>query len=138
MPEYTDIFDLLEAVQEHKLRGKECIIPLNSVTGTHVGYCTADGDGPSIQWSISVVNLRESCEKYNSPKVQEIYQNMRFFHTRKKLLPSVRNGSFDRVDPAPEPAKTKPTKTSSKQAKTETPDTDQDESVDDFLDLMSS
>lgn len=97
---YENVFELLEAVHNYELRDGECIIPSSSEKGTHVGFCTADGDYQSVRWIISIRDLKTSAE--GSP---EIYQQMRLLHTRRELLHELRAGRVDLerpVEPVPE------------------------------------
>ena len=121
--EYDDIFELLKAVKDYKLKKGERIIPSNSVYGTHVGYCTADGDEPSTFWIISIENLKKSCP---SEDTKEIYQQMRFYQTRRDFLTEVRKGKLVLEAPPPPPP----------EPESEEDATEDDDDVQDFLDMF--
>lgn len=92
--EYEDVFELLESVRTHELGPKEVLIPSCSERGTHVGFCTADGNAPSTRWTISTANLKKSCEGRTSEEAQNVYGRMRFFHLRKSLVEDLRSGTL--------------------------------------------
>jgi len=96
--EYDDLFEMLVAVKEYSLRRGERLIPTNSVKGTHVGFCTADGAFPSVSWTISVRVLK-AYEK-GTEWEQDICERLKFFHTRKDFLSDLRRGRIRLTPPS--------------------------------------
>ena len=92
--EYEDAFEMLEAVRTHVLGKGERMQPLDSVKGTHVGFTTADSDGPATRWTISVQNLRLSCEARISDEAKEVLSRMRAYQDRRQLVEDLRSGKF--------------------------------------------
>lgn len=93
--EYEDVFELLEVVRTHKLGKDEHIQPLNSVRSTHVGYVVADSKGPATRWTISVADLKRSCDARTSDEAKEIRTKMRSYQERRKLMVDLRSGKLE-------------------------------------------
>jgi hypothetical protein len=92
--EYEDIFEMLEAVRAHKLGKGESLVPTSSVRGTHVGFATADTKGPATRWTISMADLKRSCEARTSDEAPEVLRRMRAYQERRKLIADLRAGKF--------------------------------------------
>lgn len=93
--DYSDIFELLEAVRQYELRPKESIILLNSVKGSVLGYVTAHPEYPSIEWAIptkSALNSARARGTREGVRIRELLGNSL---GRKQILKELRDGSLE-------------------------------------------
>lgn len=104
--EFEDVYDLLKAVQSHKLGPKECFVSVNNVTSTEVGFATADTEGPATYWVIPLRAAKESAMSRRSKEGRMIRQLLGSYMGRKELLTEVLAGRIKLNDPVwvePEP-----------------------------------
>lgn len=94
MTEYSDIFELLESVRTHKLRPRESLVPVNSVTGLVIGYATADGDS-SVSWTMGLRQAKESATARGTKEVAHIIELLSSYVGRKQLLEELRSGALE-------------------------------------------
>ena len=93
--EYTNIFELLEAVRQYELRPKEAIIPLNSVNGSVLGYATAHPEFRSVEWAITrraAKNTAAARGTRESLRIRDLLANS---VGRKQLLQELREGTLE-------------------------------------------
>lgn len=95
MTTFEDIFEMLESVRTHKLGPGETIQPTNSAKGAYLGFATADTRGPATRWTISVEDLKRSCEARTSDEAYEVLRRMRSFQERRILLMDLRSGKLE-------------------------------------------
>lgn len=91
---FTDIFDLLESVREYRLQPRERLQPTGSVTGTLIGYTTADGEAPSTAWLIPVRLAKETASARGTREAERIRGLLSSYMGRKQLLEELRSGDL--------------------------------------------
>ncbi len=91
---FTDIFELLEAVREYERKPKERLQPFGSVTGVDVGYTTADGEGPSVQWTILLRDAKASAQARGTREAERIRGLVGSYMGRKQLLDELLSGEL--------------------------------------------
>lgn len=90
--DFEDIFELLEAVRAYELQPGEALIPFNSVTGTELGYVTADGPGPAVLWKIATKKAKTSALTRDTREGHRVRELLGSYVGRKELLEKVRKG----------------------------------------------
>lgn len=93
--DFEDVYEMLEAVRQHPLTGRERIIPLNSVNGTRVGYTTADGEQQAVTWTIGAKTAKASAIARGSRESQRIRELLGSYMGRRQLLDELRAGTLD-------------------------------------------
>lgn len=95
MTVFLDIFELLESVRQHELRPRECLIPLNSVDGTTIGYATADSNGPSLIWTIGTRTAKASALARGTKEARRIRELLCSHMGRRQILDELRSGTLE-------------------------------------------
>jgi len=93
--EFDDIYELLEAVRTYKLRPKERLIPVNSVTGTVIGYATADSEFESIEWTIPLARAKDTALARGTKEARYIRELLGSYMGRKQLLDELSKGTLE-------------------------------------------
>lgn len=93
--DFEDIYELLESVRMYRLRAKERIIPTMSVTGAFIGYATADGDFPSVTWTIPVRAAKASASARGTRESVRIRELLASYMGRRQLLEELRTGTLE-------------------------------------------
>lgn len=113
--QYDDIFEMLEAVRAYQLRPRECLIPTGSVTGTIIGYTTADSDEVAIRWTIEAKRAKAQATARGDERLRSLLAS---HMGRKELLAELRKGTLVLASPlepeqaAPEPEQADPVESS--------------------------
>jgi hypothetical protein len=110
--DFDDIFELLESVRLYRLRAKERLVPIMSVTGSHFGYATADSDFPSVTWTILAHRAKTTAVARGTKEARHIRELLATHMGRKQLLEELRSGTLEYgvsrasvpVEAPPEPA----------------------------------
>jgi hypothetical protein len=100
---HDNIFELLEAVRQHKLETRECFLPINSVKDRDVGFTTADGDGPAVTWTMPTKLAKESAIERGTPEARRIKDLLGNHMGRIQLLTELRAGTLDYGIPNTQP-----------------------------------
>lgn len=100
---YDNIFELLEAVRQHRLGPKECFLPINSVKDRDVGFTTADGDGPATTWVMLTKVAKENALERGTPEARRIRDLLGNHMGRIQLLTELRAGTLDYGIPNTQP-----------------------------------
>lgn len=95
MTHFEDLFELFEDVRQYKLRPKERLIPVMSVTGTTVGYSTADSDFPALQWTIDLRRAKQMAQARGTKESRRIRELFSSHMGRKQLLDELREGALE-------------------------------------------
>src|ERR1700733_6933382 len=95
MTHFEDLFELFEDVRQYELRPKERLIPIMSVTGTTVGYSTADGDHQALQWTIDIRRAKLAAQTRGTKESRRIRELFSSHMGRKQLLDELRSGSLE-------------------------------------------
>lgn len=104
---FDDIFDLLESVREYRRQPKERLQPTGSVTGTLIGYATADGDGPSTLWLIPTKVAKATASARGTREAERIRGLLSSYMGRRQLLEELLSGDLSYgVARQPEPVVT--------------------------------
>lgn len=108
--EFDDLFELLESVRLYRLRTNETLVCTNSVTGTVIGYATADSSFPSVTWTIPLARAKESSLARGTKEARRIRELVGSYMGRKQLLEELRRGELEygiarAPAPLPEPEK---------------------------------
>jgi hypothetical protein len=93
--EFDDIFELLESLRLYRLRAKECLIPTMSVTNTAMGFATADGDYPSVTWTIPTKVAKATALARGTRESARIHELLGSYMGRKQLLEELRAGTLE-------------------------------------------
>lgn len=93
--EFDDIFELLESVRLYRLRSKECLVVLPSTTGVDLGFATADGDFPSVTWTMPVRKAKATALARGTREASRIRELLASAAGRKQLLDELRAGSLE-------------------------------------------
>lgn len=93
--EFEDIYELLESVRMYRLRAKESLVPSMSVTGTLIGYATADSDFPSVTWTIPLRVAKASAVARGTREAQRIRELLASYMGRRQLLEELRAGTLE-------------------------------------------
>lgn len=105
--EFHDIYELLETVREYKLRPKERLAVALSVTGTTIGFTTADSDFPSLSWTMGTRQAKLSALARGTKEGNRIRELLSSHVGRKQLLEELRAGTLEygmaRPPPPPQP-----------------------------------
>lgn len=91
---FDNIFDLLESVREYRCQSKESLQPTGSVTGTHIGYVTADSAGPATTWLIPLKAAKASAMARGTREAEHIRSLLTSFMGRKQLLEELLGGDL--------------------------------------------
>jgi hypothetical protein len=102
--EFDNLFELLESVRMYPLRTKEQLIPFTSVTGTVLGYTTADSAFQSVTWTISAHAAKRTARERGTREAQRIQELFVSHMGRRQLLVELRAGELEYgIYRAPEP-----------------------------------
>lgn len=93
--EFDNLFELLEAVRTYVLRPKEHLIPSTSVTGSILGYTTADSAFPANEWTISAQAAKRSAQGRGTREAQRIGELFVSHMGRRQLLQELRAGELE-------------------------------------------
>lgn len=93
--EFEDVYELFEAVRTYKLRPKECLITVNSVTGVTIGYATADSAFESIEWTMPLALAKETALARGTKEARYIRELLGSYMGRKQLLDELRRGTLE-------------------------------------------
>lgn len=91
---FDNIFDLLEAVREYRCQSRESLQPTGSVTGTLIGYMTADSTGPATTWLIPLKDAKASAIARGTREAERIRSLLTSFMGRKQLLEELLSGDL--------------------------------------------
>lgn len=104
MTTFSDIYELLETVRQYKLRPRERLVVTTSVTGSVMGYATADNGEPSIEWDIELRAAKETALARGTKEGERIRELLSSYMGRKQLLEELREGTLEYgLARAPEP-----------------------------------
>lgn len=91
---FDNIFDLLESVREYRCQPKESLQPTGSVTGTHIGYVTADSVGPATTWLIPLKVAKATATARGTREADRIRSLLSSYMGRKQLLEELLSGDL--------------------------------------------
>ncbi len=105
--EFDNLFELLESVRMYPLRTKEYLISVTSVTGSTLGYATADSAFQSVTWTISARLAKKSAQERGTREARRIQELFVSHMGRRQLLEELRAGELEygiaRIQEAAEP-----------------------------------
>ena len=105
--DFENLFELLEAVRTYQLRPKEHLVPLTNVTGSVLGYSTADSAFPSVEWTIPAQLAKKSAQERGTREAQRIQMLFVSHMGRRQLLQELRAGELEYgITRTPEPVLT--------------------------------
>jgi hypothetical protein len=93
--DFDDIYELLETVRQYKLRPREHLVLVNSMTGSVAGFATADNDEPSIEWSMDLRLAKETALARGTKEGERIRELLGSYMGRKQLLDELRRGTLE-------------------------------------------
>ncbi len=82
--------ELFDAVLSYKPKAREALVPVNSVTGTVLGFTVVDTEGPAPVWEMSLKQAKLEAQQYE--QADDLLGLISSYMGRVQLIQDLRKG----------------------------------------------